>query len=84
MSSRSGQPRGVPSSAPRSRGFLSLQVVDSDMITIEDGATVGRGTVVLYGADIGDGAQVLPHGVVMKHEVLLPGRRYVGAPTREL
>ena len=84
------------------------QVVDPDMITIEDGATVhamfqahtfedrvlkidrvriGRnatlanGTVVLYGADIGDGTHVAPHSVVMKHEHLAPGRRYEGAPT---
>ena len=86
------------------------QVVDPDMITIEDGATVhalfqahsfedrvlkidrvrlgrcctvGRATVVLYGADIGDRAHVAPHSVVMKREVLSPGRHYVGAPTVE-
>ena len=84
------------------------QVVDPDMITIEDGATVhalfqahsfedrvlkidrvrlgarctvGRGAVVLYGADVGADAHVMPHSVVMKHERLLPGRRYAGAPT---
>lgn len=84
------------------------QVVDPDMITIEDGATVhalfqahsfedrvlkidrvrlgarstvGRGAVVLYGADIGEDAHVMPHSVVMKRERLLPGRRYAGAPT---
>ncbi len=83
------------------------QVVDPDMLTIEDGATVhalfqahsfedrvlkidhvriGRhatvqcGTVVLYGADIGDDAHVFGNSVVMKREVLLPGRRYAGAP----
>jgi uncharacterized membrane protein len=87
------------------------QVVDPDMLTLEDGATVhalfqahsfedrvlkidrvrigrdatvGHGTVVLYGADIGDGAHVLPHGVVMKREALLPGRNYAGAPTAEV
>ena len=84
------------------------QVVDPDMITIEDGATVhalfqahsfedrvlkidyvrlgarctvGRGAVVLYGADIGEDAHVMPHSVIMKRERLLPGRRYAGAPT---
>lgn len=84
------------------------QVVDPDMITIEDGATVhalfqahsfedrvlkidrvrlgarctiGRGVVVLYGADIGEDAHVMPHSVVMKHETLLAGHRYAGAPT---
>ncbi|MFN7587960.1 MAG: amino acid adenylation domain-containing protein [Planctomycetota bacterium] len=87
------------------------QVVDPDMLTLEDGATVhamfqahsfedrvlkidhvrigrgssvGCGTVVLYGADVGDGAHVLSHSVVMKGEVLLPGRRYAGAPAEPL
>ncbi|MCR9245871.1 MAG: amino acid adenylation domain-containing protein [bacterium] len=87
------------------------QVVDPDMLTIEDGATVhalfqahsfedrvlkidrvrigrdstvGKGAVLLYGADIGDGSQVMPHSVVMKHEHLRPNRRYAGAPTVEL
>ena len=87
------------------------QVVDPDMITIEDGATVhalfqahsfedrvlkidrvrlgarctiGRGAVVLYGADVGEDAHVMPHSVVMKRELLLPGRRYAGAPTNEV
>lgn len=87
------------------------QVVDPDMLTIEDGATVhamfqahsfedrvlkidrvrlgkgctvGRGAVVLYGADIGDGAEVAPHSVVMKGELLLPHRRYQGVPTAEV
>ncbi|MBL8750914.1 MAG: amino acid adenylation domain-containing protein [Planctomycetes bacterium] len=86
------------------------QVVDPDMITIEDGATVhalfqahsfedrvlkidrvrigrgstvGKGAVLLYGVDVGDGAHVMPHSVVMKHETLLPGRSYAGAPTAE-
>lgn len=87
------------------------QVVDPDMITIEDGATVhalfqahsfedrvlkidrvrlgarctiGRGAVVMYGADVGEDAHVMPHSVVMKQEHLLPGRRYAGAPTDEV
>ena len=87
------------------------QVVDPDMITIEDGATVhalfqahsfedrvlkidrvrlgarctiGRGAVVMYGADVGEDAHVMPHSVVMKQEHLLPERRYAGAPTDEV
>lgn len=87
------------------------QVVDPDMITIEDGATVhalfqahsfedrvlkidrvrlgarctvGRGAVVLYGADVGEDTHVLPHSVVMKRERLLPRRRYAGAPTEPM
>jgi hypothetical protein len=38
--------------------------------------------VILYGADIGPRAQVLPHSVVMKREVLAGGARYEGAPTQ--
>ncbi len=44
--------------------------------------TVGGGTVLLYGANIGDGARVEDGSVVMKHETLLPGQYYVGCPTR--
>jgi non-ribosomal peptide synthetase-like protein len=92
-------------------GHGFAQVVDPDMLTLEDGATVhamfqahsfedrvlkidrvrlgagctvGRGVVVLYGADIGAGAHVMPHSVVMKREVLLPGTAYAGVPTAEL
>jgi len=44
--------------------------------------TVGNGAVLLYGANIGEGARVEDGSVVMKHETLLPGQYYVGAPTR--
>jgi len=44
--------------------------------------TVGNGAVLLYGAQIGEGARVEDGSVVMKHETLLPGQYYVGAPTR--
>ena len=46
--------------------------------------TIGRGAVVMYGADVGEDAHVMPHSVVMKQEHLLPGRRYAGAPTDEV
>jgi hypothetical protein len=85
------------------------QVVDPDMLSFEDGATVSclfqahtfedrvlkidrvdiranstvaSGAVLLYGADIGEGARVAPHSVVMKRERLLPGLNYEGCPTR--
>jgi carbonic anhydrase/acetyltransferase-like protein (isoleucine patch superfamily) len=48
---------------------------------VRRGATVGTASVPLYGADIGAGAYVAPHSVVMKDEHLLPGVRYAGAPT---
>jgi acetyltransferase-like isoleucine patch superfamily enzyme len=87
------------------------QVVDPDMISIGDGATVsclfqahsfedrilkiapvrigagstaGSGAVLFYGADVGEGARVADNSVVMKREALLPGRSYVGCPTREV
>jgi carbonic anhydrase/acetyltransferase-like protein (isoleucine patch superfamily) len=36
--------------------------------------------VLFFGADIGAGARVAPHGVVMKHERLPAGGSYVGSP----
>ena len=53
-------------------------------VRIGPGADVGRGAVLLYGADIGPGAQVTENSVVMKREMLLPGRRYAGCPTRPM
>jgi non-ribosomal peptide synthetase-like protein len=60
------------------------RVLKMDRVTIGARANVGRGTVVLYGAEIQPGARVLPHGVVMKNELLLAGRCYAGAPTAEV
>jgi non-ribosomal peptide synthetase-like protein len=53
-----------------------------DRVTVRAGATVGRGAVVFYGADIGEGTHVAPNAVVMKNERLLPERAYAGCPTR--
>jgi non-ribosomal peptide synthetase-like protein len=58
------------------------RVLKMDYITIGRGATAGRSAVLLYGAVLGAGAQVAPNSVVMKHEHLLPGVRYEGAPVR--
>ncbi len=44
--------------------------------------TVGSGTVLMYGANVGDGARVEDGSVVMKHETLLPDQYYAGCPTR--
>jgi non-ribosomal peptide synthetase-like protein len=60
------------------------RVLKIDRVYLGAGSTVGRGTVVLYGAQLLAGAHVAPHGVVMKHEQLLPGRRYAGVPTAEV
>ena len=51
-------------------------------VRIGAGADVGRGAVLLYGADVGERAEVAPNSVVMKREMLLPGMRYAGCPTR--
>jgi non-ribosomal peptide synthetase-like protein len=58
------------------------RVLKIDYVHVRQGATVGTGAVPLYGSDIGAGAHVAPHSVVMKGEHLLPGGRYEGAPTR--
>jgi non-ribosomal peptide synthetase-like protein len=58
------------------------RVLKMDRVRIRRRATVGSGAVLLYGADIGAGAHVAPHSVVMKRESLLPGHSYVGCPTR--
>lgn len=58
------------------------RVLKIDRVDIRAGATVGSGAVLLYGADIGEGARVAPHSVVMKRERLHPGLRYEGCPTR--
>lgn len=60
------------------------RVLKVDHVDLRDGCTVGPNTVILYGADIGRGAQVLPHSVVMKREVLTHGLRFEGAPTQPL
>ncbi|MCC6972198.1 MAG: hypothetical protein IT434_18450, partial [Phycisphaerales bacterium] len=53
-------------------------------VRIAADANVGRGAVLLYGADIGAGAGVAANSVVMKRERLLPGMRYSGCPTRTM
>lgn len=58
------------------------RVLKIDQVRIGAGATLGHGTVPLYGAVIGDHAGVAPHSVILKREHLLPGRTYAGAPTR--
>ena len=58
------------------------RVLKMDHIIIRTGATVGRNTVLLYGADIGEDTVIAPNSVVLKHERLLPHQRYEGFPTR--
>jgi non-ribosomal peptide synthetase-like protein len=58
------------------------RVLKIDRVKIRRHASVGASAVLLYGADIGEHTNVLPHSVVMKRERLLPHRAYAGAPTR--
>ncbi|MFZ4782883.1 MAG: amino acid adenylation domain-containing protein [Armatimonadaceae bacterium] len=58
------------------------RVLKIDKVTIGPGATLGHGTVPLYGANIGAGTHVTTNSVIMKEETLLPGRTYTGAPCR--
>lgn len=53
-------------------------------VRVRAGATVGSGAVLLYGADVGEGARVAPQSVVMKGERLLPGRAYSGSPAHPM
>jgi non-ribosomal peptide synthetase-like protein len=58
------------------------RVLKIDRFRIGKAATIGRATLLLYGADVGDGTGVAPNSAVMKGERLLPSHSYVGRPTR--
>ena len=58
------------------------RVLKLDYIYVRRWATLGSRSVPLYGADVGERTHVAPHSVIMKRERLIPGRYYVGAPTR--
>jgi len=60
------------------------RVLKMDCVRVRKGATLGPASVPLYGAEIGPGAYVAPHSVVMKDEHLLAGVRYAGAPAARL
>ena len=59
------------------------RVLKIDYVDIQEGATLGFGTVPLYGAVVGAHASVAPHSVIMKRERLPAGGAYEGAPTRQ-
>jgi non-ribosomal peptide synthetase-like protein len=58
------------------------RVLKIDHLHIRAGASIGHGTVLLYGADIGERTRVAPQAVVMKQERLAPDRLYEGFPVR--
>jgi non-ribosomal peptide synthetase-like protein len=56
------------------------RVLKIGRVRIGAGASVGPGTVPLYGVTIGEGTVVAPHSVVMKGETLAARTTYEGAP----
>lgn len=56
------------------------RVFKMDRVVVRRGATVAAGSVLFYGAEVGERACVAPHGVVMKNERLRAGGLYVGCP----
>ena len=58
------------------------RVLKVDKVKIMAGATIGAGTVPLYGCVVGEGAHVGPGSVIMKQEHLLSGLAYQGVPLR--
>lgn len=58
------------------------RVLKIGRVAIRKDASVGVQSVLFYGADIGAGARVAPHAVVLKGERLAPGRDYAGVPTQ--
>ena len=58
------------------------RVLKIGRVTIRDRASVGTHSVLFYGADIGPGARVSPHSVVLKGERLAHDRDFAGVPTQ--
>jgi non-ribosomal peptide synthetase-like protein len=58
------------------------RVLKMDYVRLRKHATIGRNTVLLYGADIGENTIIAPNSVVMKHEHLLANTDYAGFPLR--
>jgi non-ribosomal peptide synthetase-like protein len=59
------------------------RVLKIDRVRVGRDSNVGPGAVLFFGAEIGEGARVLPHSVVMKHERVPAWRTYVGCPVHE-
>ncbi len=60
------------------------RVLKMDHVHIRAGSTAGTSSILMYGADLQEGAHVGPQSVVMKHEMLLPHHYYLGCPSRSL
>jgi non-ribosomal peptide synthetase-like protein len=53
-------------------------------VHVEEGASIGRATTVLYGARVGSWVSVADASLVMKNETLSPRRRYRGLPVENV
>lgn len=58
------------------------RILKIDRVHVGRDATLGAGSVALYGARVGAAAWVEAHSVIMKGEHVPAGARYVGAPVR--
>jgi non-ribosomal peptide synthetase-like protein len=56
------------------------RILKLDRVRVGAGATVGDSAVIFYRVNIGEGAQVLPHSVVMKGDTLPTQSRFGGCP----
>jgi non-ribosomal peptide synthetase-like protein len=70
-------------------GFLQTHLFEDRVmklgtIHLEEGVSTGAGATVLYDTHIGAWASVGDASLVMKHETLMPGRRYRGLPVENV
>jgi non-ribosomal peptide synthetase-like protein len=60
------------------------RILKIDHVHIGSGASLGHHAVLFYGANIGDGALVTPHSVIMKNERLDANATYAGCPAERV
>ncbi|MCA9284053.1 MAG: amino acid adenylation domain-containing protein [Phycisphaerales bacterium] len=58
------------------------RVLKIDRVAVRRDATIGSAAVVFYGADVGEGAWVAPHSVVMKNDRIDAGSACAGCPAQ--
>src|SRR3954466_1085435 len=56
------------------------RILKLDRVKVDAGATVGDNAVIFYRVIIGEGAQVLPHSVIMKGDTIPAQSQLVGCP----
>lgn len=60
-------------------GYLVLATVK-----IGDGVTIGLRASIMGGVEIGDGAKILPHSVVLPKTIIPPGETWGGVPAQKM